>query len=183
MQNELYHYGVLGMKWGRRRYQDKYGGLNNAGKAKTRALSNEYKKLSSISTLTKKGIKRVVDIEKEYEHLTGKKINSNVSEKVGIKAPKRIDDMTNEELTAYNTRKQLEQTYLSYQPKEKVSRGKKFASYMGSKVIAPIATDLGKKWVTGFTIAKMNGVKDPVKYASKSLMPKNKDKDKDKAGD
>ena len=32
MDNELYHHGVKGMKWGQRRYQNKDGSLTSQGK-------------------------------------------------------------------------------------------------------------------------------------------------------
>ena len=49
MNNELKHYGVLGMKWGVRRYQNKDGSLTPAGKKRAK------ERIENINQKIKKG--------------------------------------------------------------------------------------------------------------------------------
>ena len=55
---ELYHHGIIGQKWGVRRFQNKDGTLTTAGKQR-------YKK--SDGTFTREGKKAVKTFEKNYK--------------------------------------------------------------------------------------------------------------------
>lgn len=77
--NELYHYGIKGMKWGVRRYQNPDGSLTAAGKKKARQEYKEDnekafelgKKATIYGNATAKSMNRTIKIEnkldKQYE--------------------------------------------------------------------------------------------------------------------
>lgn len=56
--DELYHYGILGMKWGIRRYQNKDGSLTPAGKKKySKEIVKTFKKNKKSTLQTLRGKK------------------------------------------------------------------------------------------------------------------------------
>lgn len=83
MNNELYHYGVKGMKWGVRRYQNKDGTLTSAGKERNQVRNNIIRNrpytddvndiVNTLSVKEKRLLGAELDkdwIEKEYENET-----------------------------------------------------------------------------------------------------------------
>lgn len=103
MENELYHHGVMGMKWGVRRYQNKDGTLTAAGKKqKKKTLSADDKEkvrrksdLKKRRTMSDADIKKQIErikLEKEFKNLTkedispGKKYVEEIMSSAGKKA-------------------------------------------------------------------------------------------------
>lgn len=127
--NELYHTGREGMKWG----QHIFGRL--------------YK--NKDGTLTSLGRKRAIKYAKKYKQITGgKPTQSNISKstkkptKVSTNEPesKSVKDMTDDELRRRINRLQLEKQLRDLQP-EHISSGKRFVN----NVVKPAATDAGKQ--------------------------------------
>lgn len=86
---ELYHWGVKGMKWGVRRYQNKDGSLTSAGKKRQKEPSADKKErdsrkkdLKNRRTMSDAELKKKIErlkLEKEFKNLTNEDINSGKS--------------------------------------------------------------------------------------------------------
>lgn len=84
MSNTIYHFGIKGMKWGKRRYQNKDGSLTPAGKARYSESSDSYSgKKTSISDLSDAELRTRINrlnLEKQYKQLLSEGASSNTKQ-------------------------------------------------------------------------------------------------------
>lgn len=155
--DELYHHGILGQRWGFRRYQNADGTLTPAGRRRANKLAEQYAKVTGKKLIVKK-----------------KSVQGNEKPK-----PKTISEMSDQEIQAKINRMRLEDTYASMiasrAPKEKVSRGKKFVSNLKRNVITPALTDAGRTLLGNLIKKKGNDLiygnnkSDPAKEYEKKV--------------
>lgn len=135
--DELYHWGIKGMKWGVRRYQNKDG---------TRTLA---------------GLKRYADKAKEGLRKAGNSVKDHHSKHKAEKAAEKLrkkplSELTDEELQARIARAQKEKQLFDLErpmaslTKSQENLGKKFLVNAGQKVIGPALVDAGKDLMTRF---------------------------------
>lgn len=143
MENELMHWGIKGMKWGVRRYQNKDGSLTPAGKKrydKEMAKLKEEEKIAKNKLRTQAKLNKLDEKRKEVEALKrGKPIAKSTKQH----SKPSVKDMSDEELRQTVNRLLMEQQYAKLNPQQ-VSAGQKFVKKVMNDVVAPAATEVGK---------------------------------------
>ena len=194
MENELAHWGIKGMRWGVRRYQNKDGTLTPAGKKRYESELAKLKKEERVLKNRQKSQAKFDELDrkrKQLDDLKKGKVSSTTKKSEGAPKRKSIMDMSDEELQAFINRTNLEKQYkeaLAYQNKATISRGQKFVQGFMNEVLLPVSIDVGKtvvKKLMGKAVDKAfdrfdkDKSKDGDKGQNKDKNKENKDK-KDK---
>lgn len=126
MNNEenIYHHGILGQRWGVRRYQNPDGSLTEAGRRKAQKLKKEF------NTLTGKKLKG--------------KIQSDRQNKINTLMTKKNRDLTDVDLAYKLKRLQDEQKVRNLEYDLGDKKKNTFMSTVMNSVIKPAAIDAGR---------------------------------------
>lgn len=138
---ELYHHGILGQKWGIRRFQNEDGTLTAEGKRRYRLDSNG------------KYVKRTRAERKAYDKKVKQLAEAAKAKKNKSPRGKAINELTDKQLDKYIDRMTKEKRALELRadvnrldPKP-VSRGEQFARKFWDQAIQPALVNAGKSYL------------------------------------
>ena len=138
MNNELYHHGIRGMKWGVRRYQNKDGSLTPAGKkrmyremfdSESKDLKERRKYTADASRWMKEDTERSKRLADSSRNLTNDLKRAVDTSSKNRKVPKMdLSTMSDKEMRDQINRAYLEKQYDELFNPKRESKGREYVS-------------------------------------------------------